>query len=209
MELTGKVRKALSNNMWYHGTTYNHWESFCEKSVIANINTNKAHELDFGYGFYLAPSAERAESFIRGMVENSGFYSDDEHLMILGFEFSPLALFESDEIKTKIFPKYDDDFANFVFDNRTENIRGRYQHHYDIIYGVMSDAVPTLAISQYRIGEKTREEVIETLKTSTSMKQMSLHTQKICDILILKEAYIINRKTNERKELNVDDYNCK
>ena len=46
----------------------------------------------------------------------------------------------------------------------------------------------------------------ESLKKSTSMKQISLYNQKLCDIIKLKEAYIIDSKSNERKELNVNDY---
>ena len=38
------------------------------------------------------------------------------------------------------------------------------------------------------------------------MKQISLHNQNLCDIIKLKEAYIIDVETNERKELNINDY---
>ena len=38
------------------------------------------------------------------------------------------------------------------------------------------------------------------------MKQLSLHNQNLCDIIILKEAYTIDTITNERKELNINEY---
>jgi len=83
---------------------------------------------------------------------------------------------------------------------------GNKQHNYDIIYGVMSDSIPTIAIQEYKMGIKTKEEVLQCLKKPTSMKQISLHNQKLCDMIKLKEAYVINVETDERKELNLNDY---
>lgn len=205
-EITGKIRKALSQNIWYHGTVFSNWHSFCQNGVLADINKDTSDALDFGYGFYLAPSRERAEHYILSMMENSGFYNPHDIPMILGFEFTPLEWFESEEHRTKIFGKYNDEFAIFVFENRTYNIFGTKQHDYDVIYGVMSDSVPTQAILEYKIGLKTKEDVLECLKKPTSMKQISLHNQNLCDIIKLREAYTIDKITQERKELNIDDY---
>lgn len=180
--IAGKVRRVLSQNMWYHGTIFSHWGSFCENGVVADINKDTSDALDFGYGFYLAPSRERAEHYIISMMDNSTFYLAEDQPMILGFEFNPIEWFEGEEYQTKIFGKFDDE------------------------YGVMSDSVPTIAIQEYKMGIKTKEEVLECLKKSTSMKQISLHNQNLCDIIILKEAYIIDKETGERKELNIDEY---
>ncbi|MDE6435868.1 MAG: DUF3990 domain-containing protein [Lachnospiraceae bacterium] len=205
-ELTGKIRKVLSQNVWYHGTVLSNWDSFCQNGVLADINRDTSDALDFGYGFYLAPTKERAEHYILSMMENSNFYNSNDIPMIMGFEFTPLEWFESETHKTKIFEKYDDDFAIFVFENRTQNLAGTKQHDYDVIYGVMSDSVPTQAILEYKMGTKTKEEVLECLKKPTSMKQISLHNQNLCDIIKLKEVYTIDKTTNERKELNINDY---
>lgn len=83
---------------------------------------------------------------------------------------------------------------------------GLKQHDYDVIYGVMSDSVPTQAILEYKMGVKTKEEVLECFKKATSMKQISLHRQELCDIIKLKEAYTIDKTTGMRKELNINDY---
>lgn len=205
-EIVGKVRKKLNQNLWYHGTVFSNWNSFCKKGVIVDINRDTSDALDFGYGFYLAPSRERAEHYITSMIKNSNFYPDNDKPMILGFEFTPLEWFEGDGYQTKVFSKFDDEFAIFVFENRTENIMGSKQHDYDVIYGVMSDTVPTILIQEYKMGKKTKEEVLESLKKSTSMKQISLHNQKLCDIIKLKEAYTIDTNTNERKELDINEY---
>lgn len=170
------------------------------------INKDTSDALDFGYGFYLAPNKERAEYYITSMMQNTDFYKDDDSPLILGFEFTPLEWFEGEDYNTKIFGKYDDEFAIFVFENRTENVFGSKQHDYDVIYGVMSDSVPTQTVLEYKMGIKTKEEVLDSLKKATSMKQISLHNQNLCDIIRLKEAYIIDKTTSERKELNINDY---
>lgn len=205
-EIAGKIKKVLSQNMWYHGTVLSNWDNFCNKGVLVDINKDTSDALDFGYGFYLAPTKERAEHYITSMMQNSGFYKPDDTPMILGFEFTPLEWFENEEYNTKIFGKYDDDFAIFVFENRTQNTFGTKQHDYDVIYGVMSDSVPTQAVLEYKMGAKTKEEVLECFKKATSMKQLSLHKQELCDIIKLKEAYTIDKITGVRKELNTNDY---
>lgn len=207
-EITGKVKKILNQNIWYHGTVYSNWNSFCKNGIMVDFNRDTADALDFGYGFYLAPNKERAEHYIKSMMKNSGFYDSNDIPMILGFEFAPIDWFEGEEYNTKILGKYNDEFAIFVFDNRTKNIAGIEQHNYDAIYGVMSDSVPTKAILEYKMGKITKDEVLESLKKPTSMKQISLHNQRLCDIIKLKEAYTIDIATDERKELNINDY-CK
>lgn len=206
-KISNKIQKILSQKIWYHGTLFSNWESFCKNGVLVDINKDTSDALDFGYGFYLAPSKERAEHYILSMMENSDFYNSADIPMILGFEFNALELFESEIYHTKIFDKYDDEFAIFVFTNRTENLSGSTQHNYDVIYGVMSDSVPTQAILEYKMGVKTKDEVLQILKKGTSMKQLSLHKQELCDSIQLKEAYTIDKTTRKRKELAIDEYN--
>ena len=192
--------------MWYHGTFLSSWGNICEKGVLANYNIDKSQDLDFGFGFYLAPTSEKAERYITGLLAKDPFISKEEQPIILGFEFNPLEWFESDTCNTKAFTSFDDEFALFVFNNRTENLRGSKQHNYDVIYGVMSDSVPTISILEYQMGRKSKEDVLADLKIGTSMKQISLHKQELCDIIKLKEAYILDKETGKRKELNINDY---
>lgn len=205
--ITEKIKKKLSQNMWYHGTVFSNWDSFCKNGILVDINKDTSDSLDFGYGFYLAPTKERAEHYIKSMMENAGFYNSNDVPMILGFEFTPLEWFEESKYKGKILGKYDEEFAIFVFENRTLNEFGTNQHNFDVIYGVMSDSIPAREIMNYKMGIKTKEEVIECLRKPTSMKQISLHNQKLCDIIKLKEAYTIDKTTSKRKELDINDYN--
>ena len=70
----------------------------------------------------------------------------------------------------------------------------------------MSDSVPTISIMEFQMGIKSKDDVLADLKVGTSMKQISLHKQELCDIIKLKEAYILDKETGERKELNISDY---
>lgn len=70
----------------------------------------------------------------------------------------------------------------------------------------MSDSVPTQMVLEYKMGIKTKQEVLASFKKATSMKQISLHNQELCDIIKLKEAYTIDIETGARKELNINDY---
>lgn len=76
-EITAKTRKVLSQNMWYHGTVLSNWNSFCQNGILVDINKDTSDALDFGYGFYLAPTKERAEHYITSIMENTDFYKDD------------------------------------------------------------------------------------------------------------------------------------
>ncbi len=57
-EITGKTRKILLQNMWYHGTVFSNWDNFCQNGILVDINKDTSDALDFGYRFYLAPTKE-------------------------------------------------------------------------------------------------------------------------------------------------------
>jgi hypothetical protein len=138
------------------------------------------------------------------LVTNTAYAAeiDKKIPVIIEFSFCPLQWYNENKYKFKFLSSYDDDFANFVFYNRVDNVDGNHQHDYDIIFGVMSDSVPTVLIQKYKQNDISKDEVIDALKKSTSVKQLSLHNQEICDIIKLTRAYYLN--TGE--ELNINDY---
>jgi len=204
-----KDKKRLSGSKWYHATLSSYWNEICKKGILATYNKDTSNSLDFGYGFYLALTATQAENFIAQQLKFASINENDQPL-ILEFSFCPLQFFESTQYSTRILGGYDDEFAKFVFNNRTQNIAGAQQHTYDLIFGVMSDALPLLLISEYSKGLKSKEEVLEALKKQTSMKQLSLHNQAICDTIQLTKAYTFSIDDRNRKEeLDVEQYNRK
>lgn len=165
---------------------------------------NKGHQLDFGYGFYLTISADYAESYTKRLYsdENAEAFVAEDIPVIMEYTFCPYDWFCSGTYNCKILAQFNDEFAEFVFYNRTANVDGTNQHEYDIIYGVMSDSVPTNQILEYSAGTRSKEDVLSALKKSNSMKQLSLHSQALCDIIQLTRAYTYNPLTGERKELD-------
>lgn len=206
--------KYLKSTRWYHGTTLEGWKNICKMGV--QVKHNIDHELDFGYGFYLTPKCEQAEKFITTILRITGtndplsqfgdlFPAIEENkeskiAVIVEFEFCPLNWV--DDFKYKTLNGYDDEFAEFVFFNRLENVDGSKQHSYDFIFGVMSDSNPIIDVARYKREEIGKEEVIQSFKKSTSAKQLSIHNQGICDTIVPSKAYIIET----REELNVSDY---
>ena len=200
MEITEKLRRILSAEKWYHATTKENFNSIREKGIIADFNKGK--ELDFGYGFYLTTSEKLAESYLcrlYGWLDSAS----KETLVVMEYTFQPLIWFESSLYKTTTFEKFDDAFAEFVFKNRLESKSNEQRHNYDVIYGVMSDSLPTQLLLEYRAGEISKEDVMSGLKKGNSMKQLSIHNQTLCDTLLLTGAYEFDPKTQARKELDI------
>lgn len=217
-QLDGKVEKYLKGNKWYHGTTLFAWKELCSLGVKHDYNLGT--ELDFGYGFYLTNEQKQAESYITRYLQ----YTTESDLampvinlamplkniqdkkipIVIEFDFCPLEWYNSNSYKFGFFNKYDDDFAEFVFQNRLNASAGVQQHDFDIIFGVMSDSTPTALMEKYQNQEISKEDVISSLKKQTSVKQLSLHKQEICDTITLTRAYYVGKE--ERMELNINDY---
>lgn len=131
----------------------------------------------------------------------SGMNIEDQMPVIIEFELNLSKL--DNQYNYRKFLKYDEEFAEFVLKNRTHP---KYiNHSYDYVIGVMSDSNPEALLIKYRANIITRKELIIALQKGTSMEQLSLYNQDICDILRVRRATLIN----ERKELNVNDYNSK
>lgn len=200
MQLSGKISNILSSNKWYHATTMDGFLSLKQHGVIAKYNQGKP--LDFGYGFYLTLNPDMAERYIQRLYE-----PEEDTFVITEYTFSPLLWFNTEEYNTAVFPKFNDDFAEFVMTNRMIAPSLEQQHSYDAIYGVMSDSAPVQLLMNYRLGNITKEQTLEGLKKSNSMKQLSVHNQKLCDTLALSRAYQFDFSTDTyiRKELDIHE----
>jgi hypothetical protein len=212
--MSNKVEKYLKINKWYHATTLSGWKEICKYKI--QVSYNIGNELDFGYGFYLTPKVDQAEKFIKRMIEvpEENLLSeidllyptesnpDDKIAVIVEFNIVPYDWYIDESLEHKILSKYDDEFAEFVFFNRTENADGLNQHNFDFMFGVMSDSNPNKEIKRFRNGIIGKDDVIESFKMSTSSKQLSIHNQKLCDIIKPCRAFIIDTG----KELDINDY---
>lgn len=159
MELSNKLIKILSSNKWYHATTLSNYKNIRINGIIADYN--RGTELDFGFGFYLTTTEKLAENYISRIPTMK---EEDDKKVIMEYIFKPIDWFESDLYNTAIFDKFDDDFASFVFKNRTESKTNIQRHNYDVVYGVMSDSAPTMLLVKYRANEIDKNAVMDGLK---------------------------------------------
>lgn len=203
MTLKKKTIRYLNQTSWYHGTSVSGYQNIEKHGIEALYNIN--NELDFGPGFYLAPEKNMAAGFVTRMLEFQkqiipNITTDAITPVVLEIEFtnSPYTYFTDETYRTGTFENFDEEFARFIFHNRTKNVGKSPDHGYDMIYGVMSDNNPTLLISQFKANEITEEEVIMgIIEKKISTKQLSIHNQEICGILKIKDVHTIEHKEVE------------
>lgn len=196
--MTNKEENFFNQTQWYHGTTYSDWKSICKSKIIADYNAGIS--LDFGSGFYLSPNENDTIQYALNTVKYNGSNEIEDCIpVVIEFEYYPMNDIANGN-SYKYFANYNNEFAEFVFNCRNNTYQGKC-HNYNITGGVMTDTVPTKIMQQYLAGIVTKEFVLESFKKSTSKKQLCLHSQELCDKLIVKRAYIINGK-----ELDVNEY---
>ncbi|MFV0393979.1 MAG: DUF3990 domain-containing protein [Coprobacillaceae bacterium] len=193
-----QLEKYINQDTWFHDTTLARWENMCKSKVI--FDYNRGTELDFGFGFYMAPKYQQAKNYIKRMLPYlNEEISEEKWAVVIEFEIVLSQFIKTHSYKT--FLKFDDSFSLFVFNNR--NNSDIQNHNYDFIIGVMTDSNPVDLLAKYRSQVITLEEVISGLKIGNSMQQVSLHTQNLCDKLRVKKVTLIDTG----KELNANDYN--
>ena len=77
-------------------------------------------------------------------------------------------------------------------------------HAWEFTAGVTSDTKPVYLIQEYMLGRKTKEEILAELTIGTSVRQLCLHSQPLCDTIKPTKAYILNGK-----ELDINEYRKK
>lgn len=192
--------KYMKQDIWYHGTTLSGWKNLCKQKIRADYNSGT--ELDFGMGFYLTPKYNQAESYIKRILPYLDGDDECDHTpVVIEFKLNLSKL--NPKYTHEKFLKYDERFAEFVFLNRQSP--DELIHHFDFVIGVMSDSNPVALLADYRANLISKEDLIIGLQKGTSMEQLSLHNQEICDILMVRKATLIENG----KELDVDEYNKK
>lgn len=196
-----KELNFLNRDFWYHGTSFEGAESIDKLGVIADFN--RGNSLDFGEGFYLTETKERADSYMSRVpvIGADGEPVKRTEWAVIEFKFNPYNLLfgnPSETVKDEItvfsglsytyknFAKHNEDFAKFVFDNRLKNEK---VHCIDIIWGVMSDSIPDQVMIDFLNNELTYERAIEKLMKPNSMKQLYIGSQAICEMLKLSKLF--------------------
>lgn len=188
----------LNSDRWFHGTSLQGAKSLQDLGVIASYNIGNM--LDFGAGFYLTYSKEKADSYISRVPVITKDYAVTQRTTwaVIEYSFNPYKLLFGDPqndqdginiYQFKNFPHHDDEFARFVFFNRLYNSHNETPHKIDVIWGVMSDNRPDQIVQDYQNGKIAYAAAIEKFKKSNSMRQLYIGNQAICDMLKLEQIY--------------------
>lgn len=128
---------------------------------------------DFGRAFYLSTGKEQAEVMASFKAELLG---GDK--VVTSFEIES---FEG--LKVKTFNEYSEEWANFVYNHRTEP-QGRTLHDYDVVYGPIANDRIGAQITRFQQGYITFEEFLNRIKYIKGITfQYAFCTQKAIDRL--------------------------
>lgn len=129
--------------------------------------------LDFGMGFYTTTNKEQAINFAKKVATRKGgnpivniYEIDDENLMKL--------------LKVKIFEFVDEEWLNFVSENRNGVYKGE---KYDIVIGAVANDDVYRTLQVYYSGLLTIKQAIEILKIKKLYNQYVFSTSKSVSFL--------------------------
>ena len=113
---------------------------------------------DFGKGFYLNPNFEQA----RLMAEKTHRIIGSGKQIVNGFIFNHEKAL-ADGLRIKIFPDYDEEWADFIVLNR-KNRTNIPAHDYDIVIGPIADDTVGVQVRRYIQGYLPVSQLVEELR---------------------------------------------
>lgn len=158
----------------YHGSTIE----------ISQIELSKSKpNKDFGRAFYLSEDREQAMEMAQFRAE---FEETDPVLNL--FEFDELLL---QQFRYKRFEDYTEEWAHFVYDNRTEP-NGLTIHDYDIVYAPIANDRIGAQITRLKQGYITFEEFLKRIQYIKGITfQYAFCTQRaVAKLIKLKDESI-------------------
>lgn len=131
----------------YHGTNVEFDKVELSKSRIAK---------DFGIGFYLTPDKHAAERQAQRKTEQ--WQGGTPILQSYEWEES-----KASTLKILRFDHFSEDWAKFIFQNRSNRTRTQC-HDYDIVIGPIADDTVGLQVRRFKDGIITMKQLIEEIK---------------------------------------------
>jgi hypothetical protein len=144
----------------YHGSTLN-----IKTPVLQNIVRN----LDFGNGFYTTTSYDQAA---RWAVVKKKRTINAENAIVTKYKCSE-NLFENNKFNIKIFEEANEDWLDFVLENRNET------HNFDIVKGPVANDNLFSTLTLFESGILSKTETISRLKSHKLFDQISFHSAKV------------------------------
>jgi hypothetical protein len=146
----------------YHGSTLN-----INKPIVQDIVRN----LDFGNGFYTTTSYDQAA---RWAVVKKNRTKNAENAIVTIYKCSE-NLFENNKYNIKIFEEPNEDWLDFVIENRN----GNKIHNFDIVKGPVANDNLFSTLTLFESGILTKIETISRLKTHKLFDQISFHNARV------------------------------
>lgn len=149
----------------HHGTNIDFGEVRLDKCSLYK---------DFGKGFYLTPSKQRAK--LRAMDK-----VDKEHTgvpTIISYDFNEAEL---EKLKVLRFDRCTEQWLDFILRNR--NRKTYKPHDYDVVIGPVADDGVINSISLFESKVISRSELLKRIKGKKGYIQYSFCTQKAIDKL--------------------------
>lgn len=125
---------------------------------IMRIDLSKSRPFkDFGKAFYL--SADEQQAWERAYAAITMWGGEP---CVTSFEFDD-NLMKSSELKVLQFDAYTEEWADFIFANRTRR-KPAFQHQYDIVYGPIANDKVGEQVALFKGGYITKERFLRKLK---------------------------------------------
>ena len=134
--------------------------------------------LDFGDGFYTTTNKIQAEKW----AEKVSYRNNTKYKYINKYEFDYEKALEN--LIVKIFYKADENWLNFICDNRS----GKFTGEYDIVIGPVADDRVYKVVVEYENGDIDKNSALIKLKTEVLCDQILFHTKKSLAYLKFVEA---------------------
>lgn len=125
---------------------------------------------DFGRGFYTTSNLEQARRWAQIRAKQEDVQSG----IVTVFEVSD-TIFENSELRIKTFEKADEEWLDFVLENRKNT---EFEHGFDLVVGPVADDRVYVCLNMLEDGLADRETVIKKLKTYVLADQILFHTAK-------------------------------
>jgi len=136
--------------------------------------------LDFGKGFYTTTNQNQAERWAKIKQKRTSNSKAFVSVFHLANHF-----FVQKDINTKEFLKADEEWLDFVFENR----KGNSTHSFDIIIGTIANDTLYATIALYESGILNKPETKQRLKVHKLFDQISFNTEKVLKQLTFFESY--------------------
>lgn len=125
---------------------------------------------DFGRGFYTTSNLEQARRWAQIRAKQEDVQSG----IVTVFEVSD-TIFEKSELRIKTFEKADEEWLDFVLENRKNT---EFEHGFDLVVGPVANDRVYVCLNMLEDGLADRETVIKKLKTYVLADQILFHTAK-------------------------------